>query len=111
MLKIPVSYLSIHIHLLIPRNFIVQDQVLLCCESSSTSIKKEVVLRPMANVGPHISKLIIIIIIIIIIIKVLNNNNSYKNLEIINIIKLVLSIIEQTQINFFLKRNLNIKRC
>ena len=57
----------------------------------------------MANVGQHISKLIIIIIIII---KVLNNNNkmsvkSYKNLEIINIIKLVLSIIEQTQINFF----------
>ena len=63
----------------------------------------------MADVDKHISKLIIIII------KFKNNNNkmfvkSYKNLGIINIIKLVLSIIGNTN-NFFLKRNLNIKRC
>ena len=104
--------IKLHIHLLIFRNFFVQYQVLLCCERSS-SIQKEVVLRPMVDVGQHISKLIIIIIIKI---KVYNNNNNkmfvknYKNLGIINIIKLVLSIIEQAQI-IFKKRNLNIKRC
>ena len=94
--------IKLHIHLLIFRNFFVQYQVLLCCERSS-SIQKEVVLRPMVDVGQHISKLIIIIIIKI---KVYNNNNNnnkmfvknYKNLGIINIIKIVLSIIEQAQI-------------
>ena len=60
MLKIPVRYLSIHIHLLIPINFFGEDQILLCCivVKGHHPSERRFALRPMILLKLHIHLLI-----------------------------------------------------